>query len=245
MRDEIPGIALEDLITAEYAALRRRFEERLAPLLVERALRGAAVAAPAAVPDVPALVGSPCAPDQDPRAVPAARRQAPRVRAHTAQLVIDTLWKAPGHRLPGSDLSRVVTDVGYTRDAAEKVKTRLKDIGVLIRHPGIGFWSLAPHVLEPGAVIAAFGTSGTVEGLGGEDGRAIVEALADAEQAGLAGDFLIRAMARRGVSPSRTIQVRSRLRAVGHVLCGRGPGARWRIAGAGTLAEGIRPRSSR
>lgn len=245
MRDEIPGIALEDLITAEYAALRRRFEERLAPLLVERALRGAAVAAAAAVPDVPAMVGSPCAREQDPRAVPAARRQAPRGRAHTAQLVIDTLWDAPGHRLPGSDLSRVVTDAGYTHDAAEKVKTRLKNIGVLIRHPGIGFWSLVPHVLEPGAVIPAFGPSGTVDGLGGEDGRAIVEALTDAGQAGLAGEDLVRAMARRGVPPSRTIQARSRLRATGHVVCGHGPGARWRIAGASLRAEPIRPQSSR
>lgn len=239
MRDEIPGIDLEDLIEAEYAALRSRFEERLAPLLVERALRGAAVVAPAAVPDVPAMVGSPCAQDQDPRAVPAARRQAPRVRAHTAQLVIDALWEAPGHRLPGSDLSRAVTDAGYTRDAAEKVKTRLKNIGVLIRHPGIGFWSLAPHVLEPGVVISAFGTSGKVDGLGGEDGRAIVEALADT------GGDLVRAAAWRGVPPSRTIQVRSRLRAAGHVVCVGGPGARWRIAGAGIQVDDARQQAAR
>lgn len=42
MDTEIPGVDLEALIAAEYAAIRKHVEERLVPLLVERALRRAA-----------------------------------------------------------------------------------------------------------------------------------------------------------------------------------------------------------
>lgn len=160
-------------------------------------------------------------------------------------MVIDALWEAPGHRLPGADLSRAVIDAGYTRYAAEKVKTRLKDIGVLIKHPGISFWSLAPHVLEPGVRISAFGACGTDERPGSEDGQAIVDVLSDAGLAGLTGKDLIRAAERRGVPPHRAIQARVRLRAARRIECDGGPGARWRIADAGMQADGARQQAVR
>lgn len=144
MWNETRTIDLETQIAAEYASLLDHIEGRLVPLLVRRASLKAAVPAAGSVSDAPCAAVVPFADDRQPEAASAPRRQAPRMRAHTAQLVVDALWEAPFHRLPGAALNRVVVDAGYTRDAAEKVTTRLRMLGVLIKDARIGFWSLGP-----------------------------------------------------------------------------------------------------
>lgn len=166
------------------------------------------------------------------------------MRAHTAQLIVDALWEAPCHRLPDAALNSLVVDAGYTRDAAERVKTRLRKLGVLIKDARIGFWSLAPYVLEPGAAVPATGGRGG-DALEAEAGLAIVEALTAAGAAGLTGDDLLMEAARWGIPPTRTVLVQSRLRTERLIECGRGLGARWRIAGAGPWTEGDRPSAFR
>ncbi|SOR30651.1 protein of unknown function [Methylorubrum extorquens] len=227
MLHEARTIDLEALIEAEYAALRRHFEERLAPLLVKRALRDAADKVPVPVGDIP--VSGPA---------PTARYEASRAGSPVARLVIEALLEAPGHRMYGPDLTRIVLDAGYTLDCAEKVKTRLKKQGILLKDRATTSWSLAPRFLETGAVIPVRATPHVAQPRETPVGRMILEALTAAGEAGLAGEDLVEAVRSRGFPMSQVHAVRGSLRAEGHIACGLGQNARWRIVRPGQAEPG-------
>jgi len=91
-------------------------------------------------------------------------------------------------------------------------------------------WSLAPRFLETGAVIPGRTTPHVARPRETPVGRIILEALTAAGEAGLAGDDLVEAVRSRGYPTSRAVAVRGSLRAEGHIACGLGQNARWRLA---------------
>lgn len=217
---------LEALIEAEYASLRSHFEDRLVPLLVERALRMAR----GPVPPAPDLAPSHDVEGTLPEHSLDARPAAPRAGGHVAQLIVDALWDAPGHRLPGRTLSDLIVGAGYTIDASEKNKTRLKKLGVLVREIGTGHWALAPRFLDPGATIPRNDMLPVPDPSLTEAGRSIMDALSRAHGDGLDGNELLRLAEGHGLAPSRARLVRHRLRAAGHIDFVGGPGGRWHLS---------------
>ncbi|KQQ13834.1 hypothetical protein ASF59_20340 [Methylobacterium sp. Leaf121] len=191
-------------------------------------MRRACGSVPAAVAPTIARTSDPT--DRSAGHSPAARPAAPRAGGHVAQLIVDALWDAPENRLPGRTLGRLIVDAGYTIDAFEKNKTRLKKLGVLVRETGTGHWALPPRLLEPGVVIPRTDTLPVQDPSLTEVGQAILEAVGRAGAAGLDGDELLRVGERRGLAPSRARLVRHRLRAAGHIDFVGGPGGRWHLA---------------
>ena len=119
---------LDALIEAEYVVLRKHFEDRLAPLLVRRALRDADDRLPSSAVAVHVTMPA-----------PAEGPEAPRARSLVARLSIKALMEAPGHRMYGRALNRIVLDAVFTSNArkAPPLRAGMDSAGGESRHPGI------------------------------------------------------------------------------------------------------------
>ena len=76
------------------------------------------------------------------RPAPAERMPAPKVSGLVAQVIVDALAKAGAKGLSGTEVNDAVRDAGYTLDASEKNKTRLKNKNLVYHDRKAQHWYL-------------------------------------------------------------------------------------------------------
>jgi hypothetical protein len=82
------------------------------------------------------------APDDEPVPDEAERMLAPKVSGLVAQVIVDALAKAGAKGMSGSEVNDAVRDAGFTLDASEKNKTRLKNKNLVYHDRKAQHWYL-------------------------------------------------------------------------------------------------------
>lgn len=82
------------------------------------------------------------APDDEPVPDEAERMPAPKVSGLVAQVIVDALAKSGAKGLSGTEVNDAVRDAGYTLDASEKNKTRLKNKNLVYHDRKAQHWYL-------------------------------------------------------------------------------------------------------
>ena len=82
------------------------------------------------------------APDDVPVPDEAERMPAPKVSGLVAQVIVDALAKAGAKGLSGTEVNDAVRDAGFTLDASEKNKTRLKNKNLVYHDRKAQHWYL-------------------------------------------------------------------------------------------------------